>query len=169
MDEKIVYIIIVAIWIISSIIKAFNKNAKKDVQKPNQKPATGDASNPENLDDFKRILEEIITGKQTEVPKPAPTYNEDYEEYEEEVKYEPITAQNSKFNQFQGATNYEFNKHTSLETSFNLNNYATDNSSYKIDNNTDEVVYEKSFFDLSNPFEFKKAIIYSEILKRPQY
>jgi len=165
MDEKIVYIIIVVIWIVSSLIKAFNKKNKP--QSPQKTPQQEKRKTPEELDDFKKILEEIITGKQPMAKK---------EQVDEYVEKEPTgytyetAPTTSKYAAFEGATDYNFNQYASLEDTFEKDSnrivQMVEDKAYATNHNDDIISKVKI---LNEDFDIKKAVIYSEILKRPQY
>ncbi len=166
MDEKIVYIIIVVIWVVSSLIKAFNKK-----KKPQTPPKTSQSEKPKpagELDDFKKILEEIISGKQQ---MPQPQQVDDYvETVTPEYNYEPASA-TSKYASYEGATDYNFNQYASLEDTYindnkRINFEKTQDNAYKTNSIDETTNNEKIFYE---DFDIRKAVIYSEILKRPHY
>jgi len=171
MDKSILYIIIIAVWIVSSIIKAKNKNAKKAAQQPNNLPKDNTA--PTGMDDFKKILEEMIVGKQQEIPTPQTIeVNQDKNDY----SLEKIdTVEPSKYAAFQGKAEYSFSNYTTLEDSYEFEKEKKDNLLQKnVNINYKEVSNENKNDDsaihfLDEQFDFKKAVIYAEILKRPHY
>lgn len=173
MDEKIVYIIIAAIWIVSSILKAVNKNAKK--KNPQQTTNPKNEDNSEKLDDFKKILEEMIIGKQPEIPSPQTV--EDYQEYSEYSSENVATAEQTKYAAYQGKTDYNFENYTNYELNNDFEKAKRNNEVQSEDYNVNSIhgtlgkdsdlTSNNKFFD--DNFDLKKAVIYSEILKRPHY
>lgn len=171
MEKNIVYIVIVVIWIVSSIIKAKNKNAKKAAQQPNSQPK--DSPAPSGMEEFKKILEEMITGKQQEIPTTQTVeVNQDNNDYSLE-KIE--TADQSKYAAFQGKTEYSFSNYTNLEDIYDFEKEKNEKIAQKdfyntMQNNADENKHDdESIRFLDEQFDLKKAVIYSEILKRPHF
>jgi len=165
MDEKVIYIIIGIIWIVSSILKAVSKNNKKKPpvtprQTTTQKPAT-------ELDDFKKILEEMITGKTPEVLKPQTVNTPAYTEKTND--YTPATVA-SKYAAFEGTMDYDFTKNQSLEEYYTSDQNRIGHvevAAYKTVENEQVITEKNPLFD--EDFSLRKGILYSEILKRPHY
>ncbi len=165
MDEKVIYIIIGIIWIVSSILKAVSKNNKKKPpvtpqQTTTQKPAT-------ELDDFKKILEEMITGKNPEVLKPQPVNTPSYTEKAND--YTPVTL-DSKYAAYEGTMDYDFAKNQSIEEYYNSDQNRisyVEVEAYKSVMNEQVSTERNPLFDEN--FDLQKGILYSEILKRPHY
>ena len=163
MDEKVIYIIIAIIWIVSSLIKAVNKANKK---KPTvQAPPTSTTRPVSELDDFKKILEDMISGKETEITKPQPV-----KERAPATEETFIPETQSKYAEYQGALEYSFSNYTTMEEYIesNKNRFTFD----------DNKVYESAeikgqdievFKQIDDDFDLRKGILYSEILKRPHY
>ncbi|OPZ99736.1 MAG: hypothetical protein BWY70_00887 [Bacteroidetes bacterium ADurb.Bin408] len=165
MDENVIYIIIAIIWIVSSILKAVSKNNKK--KPPVTTPRTNTPKPATELDDFKKILEEMITGKNPDIVKPQPVNTPTYTE---NPSAQNNHTEESKYAAYEGTMAYDFTKNQSLEEYYsndqNRISYV-EVEAYKSPE-TEHISTEKNpVFD--DGFDLQKGILYAEILKRPHY
>jgi len=165
-----IYIVFAVIYVIYSIIKA-SKKAQQKPSKPNQKPQASPTVQPPTAsplpkqkpeEDFKKMLEDLmgevpeikIPDKQIPKPKPqsATAKPAPAKIAPHHPKKEKLTAAEAKFVSAKTKTTSESTPFVShpeiLQQDF-----------------SNAVVEEESGMD----FDIRQAIIYSEILKRPQY
>jgi len=156
MDEKILYIIIAIIWIVSSILKATNKKKQTNKQ---QEPQPEVAE-----DDFKSVLEEMILGKRPEMPVPVEITDED--EYDEIAEINESNKQ--AYANYEGSTSYDFNKLEKLEDVLKADYLVKPLSVINTDETEINENQDPVYFD-GEDFDARKAVIYAEILKRPHF
>jgi len=160
MDEKIFYIIVAVIWIVSSIFKA----AKGKKQLPKEQEIPDETyENHEVENDLEQVLEDLIMGRKPKVPEPI---------YEDPPPNDYIENAND-YNSLQ-------HKYESLENDFANKDYGLYGYKNKEEGNTKKLVFE-NIQDNNNQdvinnntitaenFDLKQAVIYAEIMKRPHY
>lgn len=154
------YVIFAVVYVIYSIIKAGKKVTqnrptidKKPQSSPTVNPPTSSLPEPAGGDDFKKILEELLgAGGEEEVPETAPR------------KAEPLPAVPVK-----PAAN--FLKKDKPVVSPNIPKAAVPATAFVAHPEIVEKVFsqkteqEESEID----FDIRQAVLYSEILKRPEY
>ncbi len=179
--------IIYVIAIIGYIIYSFVSGAKK--QKAKRKAVEEKTSRPVTTEpSMEEVLEQLL-GKKREQEKPQQQTYETSESTIEPV-YETITeveGQSMEGKALNPVENYEFGKYRTLEDDavnenatasqyekFNTINYSETSAPHSIaeKEGIKEVVHleeEKETTSFAKEFDIEKAIIYSEILKRPKW
>lgn len=167
-ETNYIYIVFAVLYVIYSIVKAVKKNAeqKQVVKKPEQKstvqpPTASPVSKPG--DDFKKMLEDLLGGtqevevpeKQIQIPKPQP------------VTVRPRPAKIAPHHPKKEKLASQYAKPLTPKKSVPA-------ESTPVFKQHPEIV-QKVFADTAVEaeqgvdFDIRQAIIYSEILKRPQY
>lgn len=168
----IVYVIAIIGWIIYSFV---SKNKK---QQSKRKQVDETTARPQAEPDIKTVLEELL-GK-TQEPEQAPAYETrkpTIEPVYAEDEYEEGESQEGKA--MNPVESYEFGKYKTLEDDA-TSQYARFNSvNYSEQDATDLIAKEENRIEVANhqednqkrtlDFDIEKAIIYSEILKRPKW
>ncbi|MDD3875694.1 MAG: hypothetical protein PHT69_03680 [Bacteroidales bacterium] len=170
MEKNIIYLIIALIWIVTSIIKAVNKGKTKNAT-PTKRPSQ-QKNEPEK--DFESILEDLILGKKNNIPNQQPeTVTDDYtsyENYKPEEVYESLEkSQNDKndfYNEYQGILSNNTGGFERLQDRALFDKSNTLNVIDLEDEDSKQV--SESIFNPEN-FDLRKAVLYSEILKRPYF
>ncbi len=156
MDERIIYIIIAIVWIVSGLLKA--KNKKNAPPKQTDQTETPETAQPE--EDFATVLEEMILGKKTEKPKPARTYEEATENVAD------ADTSNSAFEEFEGNIKHNFSGNIEkLEDKQNDYNTSSQKTIQLIADNEEENNEITTVLIDGEPFDPKRAVLYAEILK----
>ena len=140
------YIVIGIVWLIYNAYKNMQKKSIGNPEEPSQKPTQNNTDSvpqatPEKEADFKTILEEILMGKPTITPQPILEKIPPPLITQEIVKSKNKTSRQLKTIEVKPPL-------SSLERSRGAVNDQATNSS---------------------DFDIRQAIIYSEILKRPEY
>ena len=172
----IVYVIAIIGWIIYSFVSKSNK------QKNKGKTVDETTERPDAEPDIKDILEQLM-GKKKEERKPEPQQAYQNTKPSIEPVYETSEGQSQEGRAMNPVDNYEFGKYKSLEETvdeekeasqyekFNTINYKEQTAAHSIAEKEGraevaESVEEKELVHAKD-FDIEKAIIYSEILKRP--
>jgi hypothetical protein len=144
----IFFYVVIAVSVVSSIVKAARK--KKDVEKQSVPTEKGG-------DVFRRILEEMQQADDyiPKIPIPEPVAQKAKPQVQKPVQVQPDTTRTSA--------------RKNVEEPYLVSEVrASPSSSASRPVPTEEVATEETApfdFDLSDPEEFKKAVVYSEILK----
>ena len=187
----LIYVVAIIAWIIYSFVSKSNKEKNK------RKPVEEETTQPDGEPDIKEILEQLM-GKKREEQKPTyepvyenrkPTIEPVYDAMEE--------GQSQEGKALNPVDDYEFGKYKTLEEAsleeassegilkdeaivasqyenFNTANYSEITAPHSIaeKEGIKETVYleeEKEATHFAKDFDLEKAIIYSEILKRPAW
>ncbi|MCG3164880.1 MAG: hypothetical protein POELPBGB_00639 [Bacteroidia bacterium] len=177
--------VIYVIAIIGYIIYSFVSGAKK--VKGKKKEVDETTTHPDAEPDIKKVLEELLGKAEQSKPQPAPVY--ETRKPSIEPVYETITeeGQSMEGKALNPVENYEFGKYKTLESEaedeeetaskyeqFNSLNYSEQTAAHSIaekEGIKDEIhlAEEKETGTIAKDFDIEKAIIYSEILKRPKW
>lgn len=174
--------IIYVIAIIGYIIYSFVSGAKK--QKAKNKPVDQTTTRPDAEPDIRKMLEEMLGKTEEEKPEPAPVY----ESRKPTIQpvYESQEGQSQEGKAMNPVENYEFGNYKTLEETvdeeleasqyeqFNSLNYSEQTAAHSIaeKEGVKEVAAgedEKEVTAFAKDFDIEKAIIYSEVLKRPAW
>lgn len=155
--KTLIYFLIAIVWFIFSVFR----KSKKETEKPDHAPSS-ESNKEEDQVDVKTLLEEILTGKKNrekerekeiftkEVPVP------DYEKKEKKKKRtKPFYTNTSII-----PSSISTPKKIPTTSSFQTENKRI----FELENET--LQQEQDFL---SDFDSEKAIIYSEIMKRPHY
>lgn len=150
--KTLIYFLIAIVWFISSVFRKSKKEAEKPVHVPSP-----ESNKEEGQVDVKTLLEEILTGKTTrekekeiftkEVPVP------DYEKEKKKKIAKPFYT-NTSINQ------------NSINTPKKIPTTSPFQTERIMELENETLQQEHDFL---SDFDSEKAIIYSEILKRPHY
>ena len=152
LDTKtIVYFLIAIAWFIYSVFKKSQKKAQRPVE-----PTSPTSHEEEEPTDIKTLLEEILSGKSIK-------------ERERETYAKEIIEQDQEIAKKKKIIPKPFYKDTSIKTH--------PVSIQRVIPTTSMIQAEESIIDMAEEnrheiiadFDLQKALIYSEILKRPQY
>ncbi len=175
--------IIYVIAIVGYIIYSFVSGAKK--QKAKRKTVDETTTRPDAEPDIRKMLEEMLGKTEQEKPEPAPVY--ETRKPTIQPVYETQEGQSQEGKAMNPVDNYEFGKYKTLEDEvadeeavasqyeqFNSLNYSEQTAAHSIaekEGNKEVVasVEEKEIVPFFKDFDIEKAIIYSEILKRPAW
>lgn len=172
--------VIYVIAIVGYIIYSFVSGSKK--VKSKGKTVDETTARPDAEPDIRKMLEEML-GK-TEQTKPAPVYENTKPTIQ--PVYETQEGQSQEGKAMNPVDNYEFGKYKTLEDAvdeeteaskyeqFNSINYSEQTAAHSIaeKEGIKEVPYTEEVKEISpvfKDFDIEKAIIYSEILKRPAW
>ncbi len=174
----IIYVIAIAGYIIYSFVSG----AKK--QKAKRKTVDESTTRPDAEPDIRKMLEEML-GKTEQEPEPAPVY--ETRKPTIQPVYEAQEGQSQEGKAMNPVDNYEFGNYKTLEDEvadeeavasqyeqFNSTNYSEQTAAHSIaekEGNKEVAasVEEKETAPFLKNFDIEKAIIYSEILKRPAW
>ncbi len=177
--------VIYVIAIIGYIIYSFVSGAKK--QKAKNKPVDQTTTRPDAEPDIRKMLEEMLGKTEVEKPDPAPVYEP--RKTSIQPVYESVTeveGQSQEGKAMNPVDNYEFGKYKTLEETvdeeleaskyeqFNSLNYSEQTAAHSIAEKEGvkevaAVEEQKEVTPFAKDFDIEKAIIYSEILKRPAW
>lgn len=178
--------VIYVIAIIGYIIYSFVSGAKK--VKGKNKPVDETTVRPDAEPDIRKMLEEMLGKTEQSKPQQAPVYESRKPTIE--PVYESVTeveGQSQEGKAMNPVENYEFGNYKTLEDEmadeeavasqyeqFNSINYSEQTAPHSIaeKEGIKEVVHleeEKALNPILKDFDIEKAIIYSEILKRPKW
>lgn len=175
----LIYVIAIIAWVIYSFVSKANK------QKNKRKTVDETTERPEAEPDIKEILEQLM-GKKKEEHKPSP--NPVYETRKPSIEpvYDTIEeGQSQEGKALNPVEDYQFGNYKTLEEEsdeavvasqyekFNFINYSEQTAPHSIEEKEGikEVVHleEETATSKTIDFDIEKAIIYSEILKRPKW
>ena len=174
MNEKIIYIIIAVIWIVSSIIKAVGKKSNKTQSQSLSESAGNNSYN--SLDVLKKNLEKLFVFNQAEM-----TTNQIVAEYigwNETFTEKMATDDKVKYSNYVGELKYDFLKLATLEDSYFNEKMGTNRIIFLNDNtagnslkmNDDGYKNRDGSLKLFDEwFDLNKVVIYANIFKRPHY
>jgi hypothetical protein len=175
--------VIYVIAIVGYIVYSFVSGAKK--QKNKGKRVDETTTRPDAEPDLRKMLEEMLGKTEQAKPQPAPVY----ESRKPTIQpvYETEEGQSQEGKAMNPVDNYEFGKYKTLEDEvhdeaaeasqyeqFNSLNYSEQTAAHSIaeKEGIKEVVHleeTKEPTPVLKDFDIEKAIIYSEILKRPAW
>lgn len=159
--ENILFVIIAIIWIVSSIYKAKNKNTAP--------PKPQESQQGEEEPDFVSTLEEMILGKKIEVPQPKETSLDEHFD-EEDFTTNTNQEEDSSFSDFEGRVKHDFSNNVEkLEDSQLDYSKGQDKVLTVIDTEEAHDDIDDTISIAGEEFDPRKAVIFSEVLKRPQY
>lgn len=168
----IIYVIAIIAWVIYSFVSKANKQSKR-------KQAPSDSQRKEDLNEnTKRILEQLLGKQEEEKEEVIPEVESRKSSIEPEYDSlgEKITTYEGKA--INPVEDYEFGKYKSQETlespyeKINLENnkgFIFDNNNSKEEETIEVTHLDDERSEIAEEFDIEKAIIYSEILKRPAW
>lgn len=155
--DDLIYILLGVVW----IAIAFYRQSQKKKAKPPQTPYQETDNTEEDQAQVRTLLEEIMMGKQ-----PEPVYEPfDNEIIEEEYiqDFEPVSSKNT-FEEEYDRLGFESIEENRLES--RLKKTEMDRTSPVFEDQiSDTNKVRKNAFE----FDWQKAVIYSEILNRPEF
>lgn len=170
------YVLIAIAWLVYGY---FNQKKKKDAQRRQQSPSSQPINQPqtEEKKDFATILDEILNEakakeeaqKQQTVERPAPSFREvekpkPYEFGHYETMEDDIVDEEAAYEKM-GTEEYDYNALEKAETEQN----AIYKEDHPLEPASDEHYRTGRATADDDDFDIEKAVIFSEILKRPRF
>lgn len=189
-----IYVIAGIVWAIVSIIRAANKKAKGTAKPPYTpasqypKPVAGPVSSEE--DEIKKILEQLM-GKtatppppppipkkyQTQIPqtrmmdhvKPPPVKLDVHKEHEDFIKEKKKKSKKNLEKSEDYVTSLVQHEYKESPIQQHPPGSTSSETTFQNSNQNLSIAENQSGSDLLKDFDLRKAVLYSEIFKRPEY
>lgn len=163
-----IYVLIAVAWLIYNIVKAVRKASEEQKKKkPQASPATTAKPVPRQQDDVKRTLEELMRANRKQAEQARQQEVQRQLQQQKEIPAKPLyQSQEVLVNEAEHDSESKYNNRTSL---YESQEYISEEIAHY--DNTETVAQEIAAYQQEEEtqidFDLRKALIYSEILRRP--